>query len=199
MDTILNLDRQLFLFLNQGMNNSFFDWLMPRITDLHKNAYFVTLAGFALVFWIFKKRKQALAYILTLAVSLVLSDMISYRLIKPVVDRSRPADSGLLVTLRTNHHSGKSFPSNHATNIFAASTVLSTAFPAAQVFFVLIAIAVAFSRIYVGVHFPLDVFAGAILGISCAYFSLYLSRKFLRNWFNATKVPENSKPVNEES
>ena len=61
-------------------------------------------------------------------------------------------------------HTG-SFPSGHAATSFAAATVLALALPRLAVPVALLALAIAFSRLYVGVHYPLDSLAGAALGV----------------------------------
>jgi undecaprenyl-diphosphatase len=64
-------------------------------------------------------------------------------------------------------HNG-SFPSGHSASSFACATVLAFAVPRASWAFYLLAAAIAWSRVYVGVHYPLDVLGGAVLGIAVA-------------------------------
>ena len=61
---------------------------------------------------------------------------------------------------------GSSFPSGHTATSFACATVLSFFVPRAAPFFYLLALAIGFSRIYVGVHWPLDVLGGIVLGLA---------------------------------
>jgi undecaprenyl-diphosphatase len=69
-----------------------------------------------------------------------------------------------------------SFPSGHSATSFAAATILCVAIPRAAPAFVLLAIAIAFSRVYVAVHSPLDVIGGAPLGVAVATALLRLAR-----------------------
>jgi undecaprenyl-diphosphatase len=81
-------------------------------------------------------------------------------LLKLAIPRSRP-DVETLVARPHTH----SFPSGHATIAFACATVIGAALPRARVWLYVLAALVAWSRVYVGVHFPLDVVAGAVLGV----------------------------------
>jgi undecaprenyl-diphosphatase len=96
-------------------------------------------------------------------IAIALADLSSSGL-KSLTDRPRPplryAEPKTLVPLP--HDS--SFPSGHAATSFAAATMLSFGFPRLAPFLFVLAAAVAFSRVYVGVHYPLDVLGGAALG-----------------------------------
>jgi len=111
--------------------------------------------------------------------AVVLADW-SATAIKALVDRPRPPlrypEPKTLVPLPHD----ASFPSGHAATSFAAATMLSFAFPAFAPALFVLATAVAFSRIYVGVHYPLDVIGGAALGALVATALRLLVRDRLR-------------------
>jgi undecaprenyl-diphosphatase len=93
--------------------------------------------------------------------------------LKALIDRPRPplryAEPKVLVRLP---HDG-SFPSGHAATSFAAATILSFAAPRLAPFLFGLAAAIAFSRVYVGVHYPLDAVGGAVLGTLVALLVRY--------------------------
>ena len=112
-------------------------------------------------------------------VAVALADWIAMAM-KALVDRPRPPlrypEPKTLVPLPHD----ASFPSGHAATSFAAATMLSFAFPAFAPALLILAAAVAFSRVYVGVHYPLDVIGGAALGALIATALRLLARGRLR-------------------
>jgi len=96
-------------------------------------------------------------------------------LLKAVIPRERPHDHPLVAPLHTH-----SFPSGHAASSFAAATVLSRFEPRLRLWFNALAAAIAFSRVYVGVHWPSDVIGGALLGVATALLLLAADRRVRR-------------------
>jgi membrane-associated phospholipid phosphatase len=94
----------------------------------------------------------------------VLATMAANTVVKQIVRRPRPLLEGLPALTTTM--SGRSYPSAHASTSFAAARVLSTTLPAAPLY--ALATAMALSRPYLGVHYPTDIAAGALLGDAVA-------------------------------
>lgn len=117
-------------------------------------------------------RRKATALILTIVVSYVICDLV----LKPTVARDRPcgyADFELLVAIPQSY----SFPSGHTMSSFAAATVLFADDRRLGTAAYALAGLVGFSRVYLFVHWPTDVIAGAILGIAVGYLMVRLFRK----------------------
>ncbi len=94
-------------------------------------------------------------------------------LLKVAVGENRPAEPQPLVAIPSNH----AFPSGHAATAFAGATVLSRLAPRGAPAFYVLALAIAYSRLYVGVHWPLDVVGGAAVGVATALLLLAGARR----------------------
>jgi undecaprenyl-diphosphatase len=88
--------------------------------------------------------------------------------LKAAIDRPRPPLRYLEQDPLIDVPGTGSFPSGHAATSFAGATILAFAYPRLAPFLFLLASAIAFSRVYLGVHYPLDILGGVILGAGIA-------------------------------
>ena len=162
IDKFIELDKALMIFLNKNISNSLFDVIMPIITSKD----FLTVIGLILIFHLvlFCGKRGKIA-ILVLIFAAGASDAICAQIIKPWIGRLRPSHEFIeFINLLVPKGGKWSFPSNHAANSFAFATVLSYFFDHKKNVLFTTASIIAFSRVYVGVHYPLDIIFGAIIG-----------------------------------
>ncbi|MGE0632914.1 MAG: phosphatase PAP2 family protein [Pseudobdellovibrionaceae bacterium] len=173
LEWLLNLDSQIYYLINTTWSNSLLDQVMPTLTDLHK-VFIVQVVVFPalLIFWCYKEKKRFAPYLIGLVIAYSFTDAFNHYILKASIQRMRPPFAEQTYNLRTSPHYGYSFPSNHASNIFAAATYLSFLYPPARIYLLGFATIIAYSRVYVGVHYPFDVLVGALVGILMA-FSFY--------------------------
>jgi len=110
--------------------------------------------------------RRPLVFVLAAAADLAADALAG--LLKDVIPRARPPHVYPHPAPLVSDPHSHSFPSGHAATSFACATVLALRFPRAAAGFYVLAAAIAFSRVYVGVHWPTDVIAGAALGILVA-------------------------------
>lgn len=111
-----------------------------------------------------------------MAVATVLGADLLALVFKRLSDRPRPYVTNPEPGPLMSTHLDLSFPSGHAATSFAGATLLALLVPRLAVPFLLLAVAIAWSRVYVGVHYPLDVAAGAVLGAGLAFLATALLR-----------------------
>ncbi len=168
IESLQQFDVELFLKIHRGLANPFFDWLLP----LMRNRFFwAPLYLFIIVFSFIEYKKKGWYIVGMLLVTFAIGDLVSSRIIKPTVARVRPCNEITLahdIIHRVPCGSGYSFPSAHATNHFAIAVFLIFVFYDRWKLILPIglfwAFIISFSQIYVGVHYPIDTMAGAILG-----------------------------------
>lgn len=117
-------------------------------------------------------RGRAAAFRMCLAVSLTYA--MASGVVKPVAGRVRPSHTPAMAArvLEAQPPSSASFPSGHAAAAVAGAMAAARVVPRASWVFWALATLMAYSRVYVGVHYPSDLLAGALLGLACAWLVL---------------------------
>lgn len=148
------------------MENSLFDWLMPIITS-HETWILPIIA--LSVYLVYKNPRQGLLIIGAAVLVVALSDLINHRLLKEFFARTRPCNILPDVHLLAGCSGSLSFPSSHAVNSFTLAATFGFYEKKLWIFTAPAAMLIAFSRVYLGVHYPADVVVGAIVGVGFGY------------------------------
>ncbi len=174
---ILYQNTLLFYFINNGLNNPFFDFLMPAITNFGS---FIAMGIICILMYIFGGENTRKVALIGLA-ALLLANVAVY-LLKSIVAEPRPFLVLPNVIQLASESENYGFPSGHTASSFAVMMVIGLKYrlnikgKTYRLKYPLLAFAslIAFSRVYIGVHYPLDVVFGAIVGILSAVFMIYI-------------------------
>ncbi len=163
-------------FIQEHLRCGFLDWLLPIITKLGDEGIFWIIVAIVLLF--FKKTRKTGAMV---GVALLLGLFIGNLTLKPLVARTRPYNMpGVEVELLIDKLSSKSFPSGHTLASFEAATVLLINDKRMGIPAIVLASIIAFSRLYLYVHFPTDVLGGMILGVLIAFAACFIVNKTVK-------------------
>lgn len=154
----------------QGLHTDILDKVFSFITHLGDKGHIWIALSICLLFA--KKYRRSGAYmLLTLLITAFFTSCI-----KEIVMRPRPFVLNELITIYIDRPKGYSFPSGHTSSSFSAAAFLWLSYKRAGYAAMLAAAFIAFSRLYFYVHFPSDVFVGALLGTAVA-FCVHLAQK----------------------
>jgi undecaprenyl-diphosphatase len=185
IDQIVHLDREVFLAIN-GLHNGFFDLFFHWYSN---KWIWIPFYIFLLYFIVRDYRKRSWFILIGIALLITLSDQSSVRLFKDVFERLRPCHEPLLegmVHIVNNKCGGSyGFISSHASNSFAVVGFLWIVYPKKlnilKIVLVVWALLMIYSRVYLGVHYPGDVLAGAVwggaLGLGLGWITLWIMGK----------------------
>jgi len=178
---IADWDRSLFLFLNHKLANPFFDAVLPFFRD---SVFWAPLYLFIMAFVFLNFGKKGFWWAVGFIATVAFADLLGTYAFKETIRRIRPCNEPLLreqVRLVIQRcPGGYSFLSNHAANHFGLATFMVLTFRpifktwiyAAYIWAALIS----FAQVYVGVHYPLDILAGVLLGTCAGYLTASVYR-----------------------
>lgn len=161
----MNWDTAAFRFINIELGA---DALAPVMKALSSPGFFAPIILIAILWMVFKDGGRGRWTVLALILVILAGDQLSSHVLKPLVNRPRPCRPEVGIEGVKTHgarcSSRGSFPSSHATNIAATMLILAWRYRRMTLVAILIAFAVGYSRIYLGVHYPADVLGGWAIG-----------------------------------
>lgn len=168
MNQLIRYDIALFSKINGQWHTPFLDWLFPLL----RNQFFWSpLYLFLVVFMLLNFGKDGFRWIVFFLITFAIGDFASSSVIKPLVGRLRPCNDPMLADIIrsvVSCGSGKSFTSSHAANHFALAMFSFKTIPFVKTswkwLFLFWALIISYAQVYVGVHYPLDITFGALLG-----------------------------------
>jgi 4-amino-4-deoxy-L-arabinose transferase-like glycosyltransferase len=184
MDSLQSLDIALFRFVNLDLTNRFCDWVLPFFSS---NSFFIPVLIVLAVWLTWKGGVRGRLLVFFLLLTFLIGDPLIVRLLKQFFDRPRPAITLSGIHLLVGKTDKGSMPSGHCANWFAAVVVAFVYYRRSIWFMLPMALIEAFSRIYLGAHYPSDVLVGSLLGMAYATLILWVSDAIWgligRRWF----------------
>lgn len=189
LDFLIQIDQEIFLFLNQELRHESLDKFWFLISETW--VWYPLYAFLIFLLWKTYKKKIWICLII-IVLTITCADGFTSQFMKPYFKRPRPSQDEILKKETKvvkdwdgNEYRGGAygFASSHAANTFAVAMLMFLLLAKRWKYIYLLflwAFIVSYSRIYLGVHYPLDILVGAFVGIVFAVFWAKLFSKFLK-------------------
>lgn len=181
LEMIQKWDESVLLWVTDHLRAAWLDPVMVFYTKMGDGGLIFIAAAVIMLLFGYTRRGGISA-----GISMVIGLLLTNLTIKPLVSRPRPwvVMEGLEVLVKS--HDMNSFPSGHTTAAFAFAAAVCSVLPQkwAKAAALIAAALMGFSRLYVGVHFPTDVLAGAVMGTACGVFGGWMAKRVIVCWGN---------------
>ncbi len=184
MELIKHIDEVILIFIKDNLSNNFFNIIMPIISALG-NIGFIWILSAIVMISMKKYRNYGFAVITALAIGYLIGNII----LKNIFARIRPYNMIEGIELLIAPLSDFSFPSGHTLSSFAAAMIIFAANKRWGIPAFILASLIAFSRMYLFVHYPTDIIAGILIGLFSAYITLLIFKKC--GWIKNTQENHN--------
>jgi len=167
-DYVLALDKDIFLLIN-SISNPILNPFFVSITYAGASLFWISII---IILWVKKKKKICRRLFLVFII-----DSVSLLILKLFFLRPRPSERFAEIEALNLAEIGSSFPSGHSQRVFSGMFILSSFYKKVRIPLMTFSVLVAFSRIYIGIHYPIDVLIGSLNGVVIGMISLAIPLK----------------------
>ena len=184
-------DRNLLYMINGASGSEVLDTIMLILTDFGGSFFWLL---FIIVLWVYGEARER-RFAIFLAITIISSGILGL-MFKVFLYRPRPYEFLSGINLIGFEEFGSSFPSGHSVRAFAGSTLIFRSYGRIALPLLALSLIVALSRVYLGVHYPIDTVAGALLGLAISNLIFIFTKrplsiidKISNIWINFSKNP----------
>lgn len=163
LESLQKIDVNMLKLIHDNLQNHMLDKIMPFITSLGNLGLVWIVISLALLL----SKRYRIVGLLCISV-LILNALLGEGILKNLIQRQRPFSSMPKVSLLIDKPTSFSFPSGHTSSSFAVVGIIWSQLKKYRIYVILLACLIAFSRLYLFVHYPSDIIGGIVQGLVCA-------------------------------